>query len=339
MSVGIMHHDLKRYWNELEEHYAGQELVYRRLNLEHETGIRMAVMTPGRTWAILIEIPPDDASALTPPRWRGMGFRIIPQVGPELSAKHICLYVESPEHRSVFTTLSSDIIRTLESSDQISRIRNLQNCFNRWSKFFERWGQEGISAERQRGLFGELMVLETLLRTGLPLVEGVSSWKGSSGSDQDFIHMDAAIEVKTTISREPRKISISSEKQLDNTDLESLALVVLTLNEVESGGISLPDAVGAVRQLLVNDREADSIFESRLIEAGYLDSDADKYPKRYKIRSIEIFNVQDEFPRIISVPQGVEDLRYTVTISVCKPFEIGIGDMIKEFCGGKNEQD
>jgi hypothetical protein len=328
-----MQHNLKTYWHELEERYAGDEGVYRRLDLEQEIGIRMAVLSPGRTWAILIEILPEDASTLMPPSWRGMGCKIIPLVGPEPGAKHVCLYVENPEHRSVFTTLSSDIIRTLELSDPTSRVKNLQNCFNRWSRFFEGWDPDGMSAERQRGLFGELMVLEALLRAGLSPLDGVSSWKGSSGAHQDFVHLGAAIEVKTTISKEPRKVSFSSEKQLDDTDLESLALVVLTLNMVESGGISLPNAVATVRQLLENDGKASSIFESSLIEAGYLDTDADKYSKHYTIRSREIFDIRSGFPRIVSVPPGVGDLRYTVTISVCKPFEKTVGEMIREFTG------
>ena len=132
-----MQHNLKTYWHELEERYAQDDGVYRRLDLEQETGIRMAVLSPGQTWAILIEILPEDASTLMPPSWRGMGCKIIPLVGPEPDAKHICLYVENPEHRSVFTTLSSDIIKTLESSDRTTRVKNLQNCFNRWSRFFE----------------------------------------------------------------------------------------------------------------------------------------------------------------------------------------------------------
>lgn len=335
-----MQHNLKKHWHELEERYVGDELVYKRMDLEKETGIRMAVLSPGRTWAILIEVQPEDARALMPPRWKGMGFKIIPQVGPEPGAKHICLYVENPEHRSVFTTLSSDIIRTLESSDLPTRIKKLQNCFNRWSRFFERWIPEGMSAERQRGLFGELMILEMLLKTGFSPLDGVSSWKGSSGAYQDFVHLGAAIEVKTTISKEPRKVSVSNERQLDDTDLKSLALVVLTLNEVESCGISLPDVVADVRKLLENDGKAGSIFESNLIEADYLDSDAEKYSRQYTIRSSEIFDIRSGFPRIISVPSGVGDLRYTVMISACKPFEKTVGEMIREFTGrASNEQD
>lgn len=335
-----MQHNLKTYWHELEERYAGDEGVYRRVDLEKETGIRIAVLSPGRTWAILIEILSEDAGTLMPPRWRGMGFKIVPLAGLKPGAKHVCLSVENPEHRPVFATFSSDVIMTLESSNRTTRVKNLQNCFNRWSRFFEIWGPEGMSPDRQRGLLGELIVLEILLRAGLSPLDGASSWKGSSGAYQDFIHLAAAIEVKTTVSKEPRKVSVSSEKQLDDTDLESLTLVVLTLNEVEAGGIPLPDAVATVRQLLEDDGKAGSIFESSLIEAGYLDSDSDKYSKRYTIRSREIFDIRSGFPRIISIPSGVGDLRYTVTISACKPFEKNVGEMIREFTGrASNEQD
>lgn len=335
----MQQHNLKKYWHELEECYTGDILVYKRLDLEYETGIRMAVLSPGRTWAILIEILPEDECSLMPPRWRGMGFRIIPQVGPEPGMKHVCLYVESPEHRSVFMTVCSDIIRTLESSDMSSRVKNLQNCFNRWSRFFERWSLEGLSTERQRGLFGELVVLETLIKSEFSTLDGVSSWKGSSGAHQDFVFLGAAIEVKTTISKEPRKVSVNSERQLDDRDLESLSLVVLTLNEVESDGISLPDAVATLRQMLEKNVKASSIFESKLVEAGYLDSDADKYSKRYTIRSREIFDIRSGFPRIVSIPDGIGDLRYTVMISACRSFEKTLGDMVTEFKGieRKNE--
>jgi hypothetical protein len=326
-----MQHNLETYWNELEKSYTGADGIYRRLNLEQETGIRLAVLSPGRTRAILIEIFPEDAGTLIPPSWKGLGFRIIPLEGSEPGTEHVCLYTTNQEYRSVFTSLSSDIIGMLESSNMTTRTKNLQRCLNRWSKFFESWDPEGLSAERQRGLFGELVVLEMLLKEGISPLMGISSWKGNSGAHHDFVHLSAAIEVKTTISKEPRKVSISSEKQLDDADLESLSLLVLTLNEVESGGISLPDAVESVRHLVENDSYAAAIFESGIIETGYLDSDADKYPKRYIIRSREVFDICEDFPRIISMPGGVGDLRYTLTISACRPFEKTFEKMIGEF--------
>lgn len=334
-----MQHDLETLWKELEGRYGGDEGVYRRLDLGHEIGIRMAVLSPGRTWAILIEISPEDASVLAPPRWRGMGFKVIPLTGPEPGTKHICLFVENPEHRSVFTSLCSDIIRTLESSDRTSRVKNLQQCFHRWSKFFERWGQEGLTQERQRGLFGELEFLEMMLESGLSPIEAVSSWKGCTGGVHDFVRLGRAVEVKTTISKEPRKISVSSERQLDDADLQSLSLFILTLHEMDAMAMTLPDAVSRTRQLLEKDTNAASFFEAGLIAAGYVDSDADKYPKCYAIRKREAFGVRNGFPRIVTISPGVGDLQYTVTVSACGAHEIAVDAMLYEFTGSvKHEQ-
>jgi hypothetical protein len=316
-----MPRDLEPIWKELESRYSGEEGVYRRLDLEHEIGIRMAILSPGRTWAILVEISPDDVRALVPPRWRGMGVKLFPLAGPEPAMKHICLYVEAPEHRPVFTALCSDIVRTLESSESKDRVRNLQQCFHRWSKFFERWGQEGMTQERQRGLFGELEFLELLLGGKLSASDAVSSWKGCSGGVHDFAHGQRAVEVKTTISKEPRKVSISSERQLDNEHLRSLSLFVLTLQETEGEGMSLPDKVMSLRKSIEEDVNAASLFEASLISAGYLDSDADRYPKRYAIRKREAFSVRNEFPRIVSLSPGIGDLQYTVTVSACEPYK------------------
>jgi len=298
-------------------------------------GIRIAVMSPGRTWAILIETRPEDASELIPPSWRGMGFKVIPLAGPEPTMKHICLYVESQEHRSVFSALCSDIIRTLESSDPASRVKNLQNCFHRWSKFFDRWGQEGLTPETQRGLFGELTLLEILLNFGISPMEVLSSWKGCCGGIHDFVNKGRAIEVKTTMSKEPRKIVINSERQLDDAGLTSLSLFVLTLQEMDSGAKSLPGMVSEIRQKLEKDYNALNIFESDLIAAGYVDADGNKYQKRYMIRKEEGFVIRNGFPRIITISPGIGDLQYSVTISACRSFEAVIEIILVDFREGE----
>ena len=325
--------DLEEIWRELESRYAGEEGVYRRLDLEHETGIRMAVLSPGRTWSILIEINPDDESVLLPPRWRGMGFKILPLAGPEPGMKHICLYVDTPDHRPVFTALCSDIIRTLESSERSARVRNLQECFHRWARFFEKWGQEGMTLERQRGLLGELVFLDTLLNRVQSLLAAVSTWKGCTGGIHDFVWRDRAVEVKTTMSKEPRRVSVSSERQLDDTGLGSLSLFVLTLQEMEARAMSLPEAVENVRRRLKKDTNAASIFEEGLISAGYVDSDADKYLKRYAIRKTEAFRVQEGFPRIITVSSGVGDLKYSVAVSACGSYAMTTDELFDVFEG------
>jgi hypothetical protein len=268
-----------------------------------------------------------------------MVFKVLPLSGPEPGMKHICLYVEAAEHRPVFAALCSDIIRTLESSDRTARVTNLQQCFHRWSRFFERWGQEGLTPERQRGLFGELVLLDMLLERGLSPLEAVSSWKGCSGGVHDFVLLGNAAEVKTTISKEPRRVSVSSERQLDDANLESLSLFILTLQEMDANAATLPDAVTKTRKLLEIDANAASLFEAGLIAAGYVDSDADKYPKRYAIRNREAFRVRNGFPRIVSISPGVGDLQYTVTVSACGDYEIAVNAMLDGIAGSvKHDQ-
>ncbi|MEW5747551.1 MAG: PD-(D/E)XK motif protein [Candidatus Thermoplasmatota archaeon] len=326
--------DLESIWKELEGRYAGEDGVYRRLDLAHETGIRMAVLHPGRTWAILVEVSPEDVTSLIPPRWRGMGVSVLPHTGPVPSMKHICLYVEALEHRPVFTALCTDIIRTLESSSVAQRMENLQQCFLRWSRFFERWNQEGMTLERQRGLLGELEFLDMLLRRQIPIFTSVSSWKGCDGGVHDFALGRNAIEVKTTVMKEPRKVRINSERQLDDGHLESLVLFVVTLQETEANGVTLPDKISELRKVLENDMNAASLFETHLISSGYVDSDAEKYTSGYVIKKKESFAIKNGFPRIVSLPSGLGDLQYTLTLSACEPYRIDIDEMMNTFTEG-----
>lgn len=266
-----------------------------------------------------------------------MGCRAFPFDGPEKGKKNVCLYVEGPDHRPVFTALCLDIIRTLESSNHTSRIADLQFCFSRWSKFFERYGIEGLSQERQRGLFGELILLELLLKKGLDAVSAISSWKGCSGGRHDFVHKDIGIEVKTTLSKEPRKILVSSERQLDDAGLESLTLFILTLIQADEKGTSLPSLVNTIRREIEPHSNATFLFETDLIEAGYTDSDAAKYSSGYLIKKSEAFRVKEGFPRIISMAPGVGDVVYSVSVSACNSYEMEMDLMLEEFTGRKKD--
>jgi len=330
-----MSYDIETIWNNLERDYSFDgEGLYRRLDLDRENGIRIAILAPGKVRAIMVELwPSDNELTLVPPAWKGMGFKTVPLEGLKSQMENLCLFVENQEHRAVFTSLCLDIIRTLESSDELSRARNLQVCFNRWSKFFEKCGMGGLSLERRRGLFGELYLLADILRSGYPNLEGVLSWKGCLGSDHDFIVNEIAIEVKTTISKEPRKVIVNNERQLDANGLESLYLYIMTLSPVDGSEQTLQWLVGVIRDLLDGDSNALFEFENGLIASGYRDADAARYTEGYIVRMIEAFKVREGFPRIISLPSGVGDLEYSLTISACQPFSISPDAMLSKFTG------
>lgn len=131
--------------------------VYQRLDLEREIGIRLGIVSPGNARELLIQLAPGDQTDFGPPKWVGMNFEIIMLDVPEKGTRHIRLYLNKPEHGSVFITVCADIVNTLlEVVKPEHRTVQLLACLEKWSRFFQKHGIEGLSQEAQRGLFGEL---------------------------------------------------------------------------------------------------------------------------------------------------------------------------------------
>ena len=113
-----------------------------------------------------------------------------------------------------------------------------------------------LSDQALLGLIGEVVVLETLLRSvsvrAVPAV--LDAWKGSAPSSRDFQIADVGIEVKTTTSTESvHKISSIHQVQLGTSvggvaesALFLLSLGVRWLGEEAEGGLTLPALVDAV---------------------------------------------------------------------------------------------
>jgi hypothetical protein len=65
---------------------------------------------------------------------------------------------------------------------------------------------------------------------------------------------------------------------------------------VSSAGRTLPEIVGMLRDCLAGDAPTLSLFESRLLHAGYLDVLADNYTRRFETVGMIIFEVTGSFP-------------------------------------------
>nr|HID58984.1 PD-(D/E)XK motif protein [Desulfobacterales bacterium] len=156
-----MNDKLEEIWGLLEEKvrsgdYSGNR-AYRRLELDRETGLRLGIVSPGNIRELLIQIDTTDEKSFGPPKWMGMRFEIILMDAPERRTRHIRLYLSDVTHKSVFTTICADIAETLLKVENPSnRSKELQNCLDRWSRFFQKYGIEGLSPEAQRG--GTIMV-------------------------------------------------------------------------------------------------------------------------------------------------------------------------------------
>ena len=99
----------------------------------------------------------------------------------------------------------------------------------------------------------------------------------------------------------------------------------LSIEASKGNGESLNDKINLLRDSLKNTPSALGLFNSKLLEAGYLDSHADAYDERcYVKRDENFYEVKDDFPRIkeSDIKSGVGDVKYSIILSQCYQYLI-----------------
>jgi hypothetical protein len=256
------------------------------------------------------------------PSTRGIDVVLLPSEGNDSFS--LQLTSKDRNLNQIFDVLVTDVAEFVASAQtEIAAIKAFINRLRRWQRFLEQTGPDGLSKASQLGLFGELWFLREKL---IPLVGtyvAVSAWTGPSGAHQDFQLYECAIEVKTTGTKEPQQMIIQSERQLEDSSLAALFLQHLSLNVNEKVGETLIMMVDSLRQLFKRDTEALELYENKLLEAGFLQSQALKYEKtRYSINRASLFKVEKSFPRIITadLKPGVGLVQYSIAVSECRHF-------------------
>jgi hypothetical protein len=234
------------------------------------------------------------------------------------------LVLVQPVFADLFDALVLDVAAEAAKGTTAGEIASLvAGRVKRWQLFLQGFA-EGLSIERQRGLFGELTLLFKTLIPELGCRTAVHCWTGPLAAQQDFCFGRLAIEVKTTTAKQPQSIRITSERQLDTTALDHLVLFHLSVDAREGAGRSLPELVRDVRTSVAADAAAASELEERLFAAGYHDIHEPRYPTGYTQREINTFEVKEPFPRIVEAdcPAGVGDVQYSIAIGALTGFRV-----------------
>jgi hypothetical protein len=202
-----------------------------------------------------------------------------------------------------------------------------------WQKFLDA-RSEGLSDEEQRGLYGELYVLRRLVQA-LQTARAASGWVGPSGAAQDFrFGREIAIEVKTSIGGEPQAVKINGERQLDDSTVERLYLVCLSIARKADAGETLPDLIGWLRESLQKHPIELENFERALLEFGYLNSHEARYRLHgFTLRNERHFRIEEGFPRITEadLPDAVGQVEYRVALAGCTPFAVQFEQIVEAF--------
>ena len=141
----------------------------------------------------------------------------------------------------------------------------------------------------------------------------LDSWIGPLDGLQDFELGTGAVEVKATLSAQGFPAKIGSLEQLDDSVRKPLFVAGVRLSQRESGR-NLPEIAESVREKLTGDAAAVSLFADRLLAAGYPQSHADRYPRRFAAEGMRVIEVGEAFPRLTpgNVPCGVRKAIYEI---------------------------
>ncbi|MDE0533103.1 MAG: PD-(D/E)XK motif protein [Albidovulum sp.] len=239
----------------------------------------------------------------------------------------LSLTLRSDEQKDVFRALCANLMQAtggLERGESGTGILIAANRLLRWHELLRRRRDDVLSQQKIIGLVGELLFLRDCVLGNLPPLAAAAAWRGPYGDEQDFVIGNKVIEIKTQIASADRRASISSEDQLD-TGQHRLFLVHQTLGPSEHADESartLNRIAGEVLDILDKQHAgAADIFRAALIEAGWRRRpEYDDTPWSYA--GAKFFEVKDGFPRItsLSLPTGVEHVRYDVRIDACDDF-------------------
>lgn len=226
------------------------------------------------------------------------------------------------EQDNVFETFCADIIvHSLLGDNEKVSIQLISKRYKQWHKLFEQQKKSLMAESSQKGLLGELIFLENLLKQNrfmLPIVQG---WGGPDGEDQDFIYSDYWYEIKS-IGLAGNSVTISSLEQLSNETPGFI--IVMRLDKCvpeRTGAVSLTEQVKRILNLLKEDIDAFSLFEHKLLKYGFIDI-SEYNEQKYIFGGSQRFEVKDDFPRLIrkTIPLAISAVNYSIELSAIEHF-------------------
>ena len=176
-----------------------------------------------------------------------------------------------------------------------------------WAMWKELLGNKSID-ERVYDVIGELAVLRYYAQKGLN-----PKWNGPNQSSYDIELDDSFVEVKSSINRTKKEITISSIYQLSNLN-KKLYLTFCTFELTTGQGESINSLVKDLRLLGYNIATINEALEKKGFGVGKSDRN-----KTFILHSMYQYLVEEKFPKVTeqscingALPSGIIDISYTV---------------------------
>jgi hypothetical protein len=201
------------------------------------------------------------------------------------------------------------------------------STINMWASFLEDEKNDRHSEDLIKGLFGELSLLNELLKTAdnSNVNYFLKSWKGPYDTNHDFYFDDNNIEIKTK-NNSKSDVNISSEFQLEEEIGKSLQLVVVSLESVLLNGLTLEILVNQIRDKVISLNGDLSILYDTLKKKAITHRILSEYNiYQYTLISHIYYNcVENSFPRLIKseLPDNISGIKYKINLKGLESFII-----------------
>ncbi|HRW54512.1 MAG TPA: PD-(D/E)XK motif protein [Phycisphaerae bacterium] len=325
-------------WDTLDPPKVSESINARRVDAELRWGLFWAKSVDDKC---LFVIQHDKEAAPNGRMPRLEGIEVKEAVGPGGNGRILVFGLNESVHRDLFHSLCLDIVSCVSNAENEKEMvhKALARTW-RWHHLLRGGRDHRLSPEEQKGLIGELVVLERHLIGVLNAADAVSAWVGPLGAPKDFQTGRVCIEVKTRRGGATPHVKVSSESQLDESGLHALFLFVIDLDRAPADsdvGHTLTDIVSRVRNTVENLDAAAVVALENVLAAGGFRSADDYSDMRWVEGSVRAYRVTNGFPRLAAsdIPVGVSSVRYEIALSQCEPFGLE-AEEVERFVAGEN---
>lgn len=311
-------------WVELKRPPSTDAVTARRVDPEHRWGffwIRDSINRKG----LLLQCSVDSAESADPPALHGISIGFMPDPGPGRTGA-LVLRLNESENGDVFHALCLDMVaQAANAATERDAVLAIVQRAWRWHYLLRKGRDSRLSIEEQKGLMGELLFLDEVLMDRFGVGPAVDAWKGPLGSAKDFVVGAVAVEIKASRNAGGPVVRISSEFQLDETDLAALFLGVVDVMSGDHGeteAATLSEMVARVEDRVAHDTDVLMQFHMRLLAVGYRKEDP--YPEQWSAGKIQLHKVHGDFPRLTpsTIPSAVTALRYHLPVPALRAFQV-----------------
>ena len=222
--------------------------------------------------------------------------------------RSLVLTTESFDIKGPFATLCAELIDP--GTDGLARMAIQNDPVAWWKKWKELLGNRNIDA-RIYDTLGELCVLYELLNSGED-----ANWNGPDGATYDIETDFGFVEVKSTISRRKKEITISNKFQLFPPN-KPLNVILCVFEPTIQTGISINSIIAKFGEIGYNVQ----LLNRKLADRGFEDGMSSRN-KMFILHEMLRYNIGPDFPRITPEsfvngvwPSRITDITYTVDLS------------------------